>query len=201
MPAAMPLTVTISAVRTRGSGCSRTRRSSSTCTRLIGSTYGLRTSIERRRPGSTRAAPVAGDVEHARDRARQPRAQLRAERLQVVRHQLPVVLGGDAAVGLGQHHLDQVDRRLEVRPLAVHLAQLIALAARDGARRARPRRRARRRASAASGSRRTATGSRAGSTTLDAAARAAPAGCRCSARRARLPAWPRGSSRGTAGRS
>ena len=111
---------------------SRTRRSSSTCTRLIGSTYGLRTSIERRITGFDSSSSPCPVTSTPRSRAPAARADL-ADRLQLRRHEPAVVLGGDAAVGLREHHLDQVDRRLEVRPLAIHRRQLSRFAARERA--------------------------------------------------------------------
>ena len=122
-PAAMPFMVT-SRARSRRSSASPARRrlSSSTCTRLIG--IDVRVAHVDRAPqhrvvGDQLA--VARHRQHGVDRARQPRAQLVAERLQI---------GGDEhadrsaaamrGVGLGQHHLDQVDGRAEERPVLIH---------------------------------------------------------------------------------
>ena len=60
-------------------------------------------------------------------------AERDALRLQRFWHQLPIVFRGNAAVRLRQHHFDQAERRLEVRPLAVHLDQPVAFAARKRA--------------------------------------------------------------------
>mmetsp|Transcript_61808 Transcript_61808/g.111181 ORF Transcript_61808/g.111181 Transcript_61808/m.111181 type:complete len:755 (+) Transcript_61808:407-2671(+) len=43
----------------------------------------------------------------------------------LVRDEPLVVMLGDGSVGLGHQHLDEVDRRVEPRPLLVHLAQLL----------------------------------------------------------------------------
>ena len=76
IPAATPLTVTRKALRSRSSlPAWRRRWSSSTCTRLIGSTYGFRTSIDRRSTGLSSSssrrpatASTAADVFGSRSR-------------------------------------------------------------------------------------------------------------------------------------
>ena len=74
---------------------------------------------------------MSRDVEHTPDRPRQSVPQFDADAAQVFRHQPAVVFRCDAAIRFREYHLDQPHRRLKVRPLAVHLDQAIALAARE----------------------------------------------------------------------
>ena len=74
---------------------------------------------------------MASDLQERGCRARQAIAKLLPERAQRVGHELAIVLSRDARIGLGQHHLEQVHRRPEVRPLAIHRLQLFALPARE----------------------------------------------------------------------
>ena len=119
IPAAIPFTVTTNASKRAGSGpSSRRRRSSSTCTRLIGSTYGI-ADVDR---STQHGVGLEQDVvpchgEHRIDRAREAAAQVQPERPQFLSHQ-SIVLRGNAAIGLRQRHLYQVDRRREEGPLA-----------------------------------------------------------------------------------
>ena len=179
IPAATPLTVTRNALRSRWSpSAARSRRSSSTCTRLIGSTYGLRTSIDRRSTGlSSSRLGAAGDGQHRRRGGRKPASQVRAERVKVGRHQHLLVVRGDArrrpwpapsrsgpaSRGRTASRRTSAPARRARRPRAPRRAL-------------RPRR-ATRAASAASGSTQTPTGSRAASRRLRRCG-AAPAGWR-----------------------
>ena len=76
---------------------------------------------------------MGGDFQERSHGARQPSAELLSQRLQRRRHELAVVLGGDARVGFGQHHLEQIEGRTEVRPLPIHRLQSIELAPIDRA--------------------------------------------------------------------
>ena len=55
-------------------------------------------------------------------------AQVLSELVQIVRHEHIFVMGGDAAVRLRQHHFDEVERRAEERPRAVHRVELVTAA-------------------------------------------------------------------------
>ncbi len=72
---------------------------------------------------------VTGDLQQRGYGARQSIAKLVPERSQRVGHELSIVFSRDASVGLREHHLEQVHRRSEVRPLAIHRPKLIELAA------------------------------------------------------------------------
>ena len=166
MPAATPLTVTRNAWRRRSSplGCAQAAeqldlhqvdrdRRTGCGRRSIGAAPGCRRAA-RSRPATR---------QHAADGRRQPAPQVGAERVQVGGHEQALVVRGDARVGLGQHHLDQIERRAEERPLAVHRAQLVGSPPPRSRRRAPRRRPATTAAAGASASTRTPTGSRAAS--------------------------------------
>ena len=112
MPAAIPLTVIIKALRARG--ISRMTPLAAQELHLdeidwidvrIADVDGP--ADDRRRLEQLGAT---GHVEHAADGAGEPGAKVRTERLQIIGHQAAIVLRGDARIRLREHHFDELHR-------------------------------------------------------------------------------------------
>ena len=196
MPAAIPLMARKLARASSSpspSAAARDRRSSSIWSNDIGSTYGLRRSIEARRSAlAGEQALLAGDREQRA--ARQP--ELRLDPVPDPRPQLAVldqlrVAAADRQIRLRARHLRVRQQRREERPLALHLPQQLEPVLAPPPPPARSRARTRPAARSAPASTRTPRGSR-GSRRCRASGAASPAASRAAGARSRRPASRRG---------